>query len=191
MGRFATRQGSPAKTEIALVEGMLNGMQAWMLECAKVASQRAPVQTSRLATEIKADPSGPREIEPMVVQGFVGVSGLEYARAHEYGSGIHSMNPADRELIEITAGFWTGKSQAKALMFEWPEGPKPHPAYNEELGVYFFHTVYHPGVRAANQGQGYLRLAAKETQGFGRRALLEGITSRLKAMSHPATRKLA
>jgi hypothetical protein len=181
MGRFAKRIGDPAKLEIALIEGLLNGVQAWMIEAAKVASQRAPVQTSRLATEIKSDPAGPREIEPMVVRGFIGVSGLEYARAHEYGSGIHSLNPADRELIEITAGYWTGKSQAKALMFDWPEGPKPHPAYNEELGVYFFHTVYHPGVPAANEGKGYLRLGAEETKEFGRRAILLGLAARFKA----------
>jgi len=186
VGRFAKRKGSPAELEIALVEGMLNGMQAWMQEAAKKASNLAPVATSRLATEVKADPNGPHEVEPLVVRGFIGVSGLEYARAHEYGSGIHALNPADRELIEITAGYWTGKSNAKALMFEWPEGPKPHPAYNEELGVYFFHTVYHPGVPAANQGKGYLRLGASETQDFGRRALLLGIAARLKAM-----RKLA
>jgi len=180
MGRFAKRMGDPSKTEIALVEGMLNGMQGWMLECAKVAAQRAPVKTSRLATEIKSDPAGPREIKAMVVQGFVGVSGLEYARAHEYGSGIHSLDPSERRLIPITAGFWTGESDAKALMFKWPEGPKPHPAYNEELGVYFFHTIYHPGVRPANQGKGYLRLAAQETLEFGKRALVLGITARLK-----------
>ena len=185
MGRFAKRLGDPSKVEIALVEGMLNGMQAWMTECAQVASDLAPVKTSRLATEIKADPHGPAEIDPLVVRGFVGVSGLEYARAHEYGSGIHALDPSERRLIPITAGYWTGKSQAKALAFAWPEGPKPHPAYNEELGLYFFHTIYHPGVRPANDGKGYLRLAAQRTKEFGKRALLLGIGARLR---HEATR---
>lgn len=180
MGRFAKRTGDPSKIEIALVEGMLNGMDVWMIKCAEVAAKRAPVKRSRLANEIKADPSGPREIKAMVVQGFVGVSGLEYARAHEYGSGIHSLDPSERRLIPITAGYWTGKSDARALMFKWPEGPKPHPAYNEELGVYFFHTIYHPGVRAANEGKGYLRLAAQETTEYGKWAIVLGITARLK-----------
>ncbi len=163
-----------------MVEGMLNGMQAWMIEAAKIASEHAPVKTSRLATEIKPDPNGPIEIEPLVIQGKIGVSGLEYARAHELGSGIHALDPAERRLIPITAGYWTGRSDAKALMFVWPEGPRPHPAYNEELGVYFFHTVYHPGVPAANEGQGYLRLAAHKTLDYGKRALILGITARLE-----------
>lgn len=176
MGRFVERRSDPSRLEIALVEGLLNGMQAWMVECAKVASQRAPVRTSRLANEIKADPQGPNEIKPMVVQGLVGVSGLEYARAQELGSGLHAQ-VGPRELIPIPA---LDNTDAKTLMFEWPEGPKPHPAYNEELGVYFFKRIWHPGVKAANEGKGYLRLAARETLDFGKRAIVLGIAARLK-----------
>ena len=180
MGRFAKRQGSPSELEARMIEGGLNGMQAWMNLASDEAARLAPVDTGRLAREIKPDPLGPEEIEPLVFRGFIGVSGLEYARAHEFGSGIHALDPAERQLIPITAGFWTGKSDAKALAFAWADGPKPHPAFNEEAGLYFFHTVYHPGVQAANQGKGYLRLGVEKTTEEGKRLILLGVAAALK-----------
>jgi hypothetical protein len=180
MGEYAKREGSRSKMESRLVEGGLAGVLAWGAEAASRAKDAAPVLSGRLVREIKVDPAGPRESPSLVFSILFGVSGLSYARAHEYGSGIHSLDPAYRQLIPIEAGFWTGKSNAKSLAFHWPDGPKDHPAYNAEKDMFFFRKVYHPGVEAANQGKGYLRLGAERSKELGKRLLMEAIIARLK-----------
>lgn len=180
-GRLAKRAGSRSKMEQRILQGLFNGVDAWQYLVEGRASELAPVATSRLAKSIHADPNFPIEIEVMIVVGQVGTN-VEYARAHELGSGIHALNPADRELIEIEAGFWTGKSNKKALNFPWPAGPTTHPAYNATgpyAGTFTFRKIYHPGVPAANQGEGYLRLAAKQSQEEGRRIVLQAVINEL------------
>lgn len=168
--------------EQRMLLGLFNGVSAWQLLVEGRASKLAPVDTSRLAKSIHANPNFPIEIKELVVVGQVGTN-VEYARAHELGSGIHALDPSARELIKIEAGFWTGKSDKKALSFAWPGGPKPHPAYNESgphAGKYTFRVVYHPGVPAANQGEGYLRLALKETKEEGKRIVIQSVINEMK-----------
>jgi hypothetical protein len=176
MGKYATRRNTLGDFQERIFRGQYIGMTAWGQIAAERAAELAPVDTGRLAREIKVDQAGPQEVAPGILGISFGVSGLEYARAHELGSGIHSLDPAYRHFIEIkpvTPG-------VKSLAFAWPAGPKGHPAYDQESGMFFFARIMHPGVRPANQGEGYLRLAAKETKEEGTRLLLEAITSQLR-----------
>lgn len=180
-GRLAKRQGDRSEMEKRMLLGLFNGSTAWQNLVQDRASKLAPVRHGRLARSIHANPNFPIEIEEMVVVGQVGTN-VEYARAHELGSGIHALDPSHRELILIEAGFWTGKSDKKALNFVWPAGPQDHPAFNTEgpyAGTFTFRRVYHPGVPAANQGEGYLRLAGKQTLDEARRIVIQSVISEL------------
>lgn len=177
-GRFAKREGSKSIRERDLILGGFNGMQAWQDHVAKEASESpitgAPAQTTRLAKSIRGNPAYPVEVRPLVFMGQVGAH-TEYARAHELGSGIHSLNPADRELILIEAGIFTGKSDKKALNFPWKGGDTKMSAYNAtgpHAGTFTFARIWHPGVRPAHGGKGYLRYSARESVPKGRRMMM-------------------
>ena len=166
-----------------MVRGALKGMHAWATDAVSMARDFAPRLSGRLIREIKVDEDGAFETEPMKFAIDFGVSGLAYARAHEMGSGLHATDPAERHLIEIEAGFWTGKSDKKALAFFWPNGPKTMSNYQSEgphAGKHVFRKIYHPGVRAANEGQGYLRKAGHETKETGPRMVLSMILAEMR-----------
>lgn len=178
LGRMAKRQGNKSENERRLILGGFNGMQAWQDHVAKEASESpttgAPVDTGRLARSIRGNPAFPIETQPLVFMGEVGAN-VEYARAHELGSGVHSLDPAERELIVIEAGYWTGKSNKKALNFPWKDGPTDSPAYSAEgpyAGTFTFRKIFHPGVRPAHGGKGYLRYSARQSVSKGRRMML-------------------
>lgn len=176
MAEFARRAGNRSDLEMKILRGLMTGLEAWADLAVDEAKEYAPVLTGRLAREIKKDETGAKEIDRLVGAIDFGVSGLEYARAHELGSGIHALDPSARELIEIkpiTPG-------VQALRFPWPDGPTDHPAYNEEQGVFYFARVFHPGVPPANQGEGYLRKAAHETESRGKRLLLLAVTAEMR-----------
>ena len=175
----ARRRGDRAAIEQRLIIGGLKGMGAWMTLAVEYAKEKAPVDQGHLVRSIQEDEKGPQE-EGLRFSGLIGVGKFPpYARAHELGSGILALDPSERQLIPITAGFWTGKSEARALEFAWEAGPKPHPAYNEERGMYYFHTVYHPGVRPAHGGKGYLRYGAQLSATEGKRLMLQAIIAEL------------
>jgi hypothetical protein len=187
--RYAKRIGDRSRLERAIVWGGMNGMDAWQRYAAQEAKSSAetgaPVDTGRLARSIRDDPAYPQETSPLMFAGQIASFGVEYARAHELGSGIHAPDPADRQLILIEAGFWTGKSDKKALNFVWADGPTDHPAYNSEgkyAGTFTFRRVYHPGVPAAHGGRGYLRYSAEESVPVGRRLMLQAITVAMKQL---------
>lgn len=164
-----------------MVVGAFNGMSAWMVLVKKRSSELAPFDTGRLARSIHTDDAFPIESAPLIFEGQIGTN-VEYARAHELGSGIHALDPAARELIVIEAGFWTGKSDKKALNFPWADGPKDHPAYNETgpyAGTFTFRRIYHPGVKPAWGGQGYMRKAGHESVDEARRLMLAAIIAEL------------
>jgi hypothetical protein len=179
MGKYASRRGDISDLEAKILRGAMVGMRAWLDLASQRAENLAPVDTSRLAKSIHVDPDSPYELDRLVFTGIFG-SNVEYARAHELGSGIHASDPAYRELILIEAGFWTGKSDKKALAFHWPGGPKDLPNYDPETDKFIFRRVYHPGVPAANQGKGYLRPAAQSTKEDGPRLVVSAITAELK-----------
>jgi hypothetical protein len=165
---------------MAVVTGALKGVEAWADLAVQISKEvYVPVKTGRLARSIHKDKEGAQEVEPLIFSILFGTN-VNYARAHELGSGIHALNPAERELIKIEAGYWTGKSTKKALAFQWPEGPTDHPAYDEESGKFVFRAVYHPGVPAANQGRGYLRPAAKDSMDTGKALVASAIVAELK-----------
>jgi hypothetical protein len=138
----------------------------------------APVKTGRLAREIKW--GEPYMKDDLLAACKYGVSGLEYALAQEFGSGLYVEADAPgnpkRAAYPITAGYWTGKSPRKSLAFVWPNGPKPHPAYDESTGLYFFREVMHPGVHP----HPYLRPAYDQTKTEGARLILSAVMAELK-----------
>jgi len=93
---------------------------------------------------------------------------VPYARAHEMGSGLHAEDARFRGKYPIWAGKLNpGKTRSLdpkwALSFQWPAGPKPHPAHTEEgeyASYYTFAKIMHPGVKA----RPYLRPALKQSQ---------------------------
>ena len=178
LGRMAKRQGSKSLLERDMIKAGFNGMTAWQLlvkeEAQGPSPTSAPADTTRLAKSIREDANFPIESRPLVFEGQVGAN-TEYARAHELGSGIHALNPADRELILIEAGILTGKSDKKALNFPWKGGDTSMSAYNESgphAGTFTFQRIWHPGVRPAHEGKGYLRYSARASIPKGRRIML-------------------
>jgi len=170
-----TRKNSPGHLEHKMIVGGLKGITAWSELVAQRARENAPVDTYFLSPSIHADE--PEENE-LVFRNIVGTN-VEYARAHELGSGIHALDPAERELILIEAGFWTGKSEKKALAFHWPDGPKDLPNYDPATDKFIFRRVYHPGVRPAHGGKGYLRKALEETREDGRNLFLSALLAEM------------
>lgn len=178
--KYARRRGDVSDLEAKIMRGARTGMRAWLDLTAQTAENYAPVDTTRLAKSIGVDPDSPYEIERLVFTGLFGSKNVEYAAAHEFGSGIHAPNPADRELILIEAGIFTGKSNKKALAFFWPNGPTDSSAYDPESGKFVFARIWHPGVPAANDGKGYLRPAAQDRKEDGKRLLILAITAELR-----------
>lgn len=164
-----------SKNRAILATQIMTGLQKGMMNAGDLLAQRAeakaPVDTGRLARSIHS--GEPFLVGEMAMGVKVGTN-VVYARAHEFGSGIHAQDPAARELILIEAGFWTGKSDKKALSFRWPgHMRKTHGRRlvsmggvitNErhETGMtdrWTMRRVYHPGVPA----HPYLRPALHET----------------------------
>lgn len=167
-----TRKNGRSEMEHRLVTGMVKGVSAWGDLVVQRASDGAPVDTGRLARSIHRDEV--EEIAPFVVSTLAG-SNVEYARAQELGSGLH----ADPEFLpegQSPERYPIEPVFAKALAFEWPGGPKDHPAYDAESGLFFFARVMHPGVQA----QPYLRPAARETLADGRRLVMEAVRVELE-----------
>jgi hypothetical protein len=127
--------------EAKMQVGLQRGVLAWALIARDAAKLKAPVDTTRLAREIKE--GSPYLKGRLVAACQYGVSGLEYALAQEFGSGLYIEQGPDvpgghaPAKYKIEAGFWTGKSPRKVLAFAWPNGPKPHPAFDEDSGMYF------------------------------------------------------
>lgn len=159
-----TRENSREKMLHNFTVGIIVGLDASGRLVAQTASELAPVDTGRLARSIHA--GDPFEISELFWAIDVGTN-VEYARAHELGSGIHALDPAERELIVIEP------VNAKALAFEWPSGPKNISAYDPETGLFFFSRVYHPGVPA----HPYLRPALEATRDEVRQIMTSSVAA--------------
>ena len=148
---------SHSKTQVlaAIARGQYKGIDAVGNLFIQQAKRKAPVDKGDLARSIMYE--GPYNDGPWVMYVVAGPT-VEYGAAQEFGSGLHHRDPAKRAKYPILPGAVTGKSSAKVLAFKWPGGPKPHPAYNAELDMYFFAKVMHPGVKP----QPYLRPALEE-----------------------------
>lgn len=166
--------------EAKMQVGLQRGVLAWALIARDAAKLKAPVDTTRLAREIKE--GSPYLKGRLVAACQYGVSGLEYALAQEFGSGLYIEQGPDvpgghaPAKYKIEAGFWTGKSPRKVLAFAWPNGPKPHPAFDEDSGMYFFRSIMHPGVHP----HPYLRPAYQQTKTEGARLALSAVMAELK-----------
>lgn len=164
----AFRTGEASRMEQTLVFAATKGLLAWANLVAQRATLKAPVKTGRLARSINVG-----TVEQIDRYNFaikIGTN-VEYAAAQEYGSGIHSPNPADRRLIPIRA------RRKKALAFMWAGGPTNISAYDPESGLWFFKVVYHPGVPA----HPYLRPAVEETRTEGPQLITMALIAGLSA----------
>jgi len=134
-------------SESKLENGIMRGLILSGNLVAQAATQKAPRDTGRLKRSITR--GNPFKISSTIYGIEVGTN-VEYARAQEFGSGIHSEDSAYRNYIKIVP------KKAKALAFAWPNAPqgmKPGPG-----GLFYFKSVNHPGVKA----QPYLRPALRE-----------------------------
>lgn len=149
----------------------------------KQASDKGVVDTGRLARSIHRGPPTRSELYAWSVN--VGTN-VEYAQAHEMGSGLYSEDPQYRKKYKIMAGmlnyFNTGSPNPKwALSFKWPGGPDPHPALTTTgpyAGKYTFASVMHPGVKP----RPYLRPALESvmTDGIARTLTLNAIMRQVR-----------
>ncbi len=146
-----TRKRNKSELEMRVSVGLVKGVDAAGKLVAQRAELNAPVDQGRLARSIFH--LSPFELSRLVWATLIG-SNLEYARAQEEGSGLFSEDPNQMRFIEIKP------VNAKALAFAWPGGPKSHPAFNAEAGLFFFGSVMHPGVKP----QPYLRPALEESR---------------------------
>lgn len=167
------REKGSARLKAQMTVGALKGIQAWAELVAQQASLYAPVDTSTLATSIHTDENGPYQLSDTEFYQLIG-TWVPYARAQEFGSGLHA-EIGPREKIPIIAGFWTGKSDKKALAFNWPDGPKDHPAHQGE-GWFLFRSIMHPGVKA----QPYLRPALLAKKQDGQRLFLSAMLAEMR-----------
>lgn len=102
------------------------------------------------------------------------------ARAYEYGSGIHSrrsevsphqLGPKGKILIKPTGG-------KKVLAFPWDvQGPGIPRSKDGRVNL---PSVEHPGVEAANNGQGYLRKSVKDNKAQAKKDVAAGVAGALK-----------
>jgi len=146
----------------------------------EIASEKGVRKTGRLIRAINA---GEPWAEGLIFYCDVIVNNVEYARAHEFGSGLHSEDASKRAKYPI----WAGKlnpGQTKslnpkwALSFQWPTGPKPHPAHSEEgtfASHYTFGKIMHPGVRA----RPYLRPALAQSKDLAIQLVMSNIHAEL------------
>lgn len=86
------------------------------------------------------------------------------ARAQEYGSGLHARRGGLKDII-------IRPKNAKALVFPW-DIAENNPAFKHTPdGKVVLMEVHHPGITAANDGQGYLAPAQKAIRERGREEL--------------------
>lgn len=163
---------STDQVNASIATGLLKGVLAWGMVATQNARLKAPVKTGRLAREIKA--SEPYMKAPLVAAIKVGVSGLAYARAVEFGSGIHAEG-GSQGYIHIVAGAYTGKSSKKALAFVW-ERVRGDIAYGPESNKVFFRSVMHPGVMP----RPYLRPGVESSKEQGRRLIMDAVAAELR-----------
>ncbi len=161
-----TRKRGRAEIKRKITIGLMKGLFAWGGLASQRAGAIAPVKSGRLARSIHQ--GSPFELTDLVWAVLFGTN-VKYARAHEFGSGIHSQDPSERELILIEA------KNAKALAFFWPGGPKDSSAFDPETGLFFFKRVFHPGVPA----KPYLRPAAKDTKEDGAKLVMAAVKAEL------------
>jgi hypothetical protein len=86
------------------------------------------------------------------------------ARAQEYGSGWHARRGGLKDII-------IRPKNAKALVFPW-QVAENNPAFKHTSdGKVILMEVHHPGITAANEGQGYIAPAINQLRARGRAEL--------------------
>jgi len=97
------------------------------------------------------------------------------ARAQEYGSGLRARRGTKKKYI-------IKPKNKKLLAFYWDvatvsnmEGGRPGKFTFASDGRVTFHSVMHPGIKAANNGQGYIAPAMKELRKKAKKELSQDI----------------
>jgi hypothetical protein len=88
------------------------------------------------------------------------------SRAYEYGSGIHSrLAKRSPKQLGVRGEILIKPKTKKMLAFNWEIANNfPGPWIFAPDGRVLFHSVTHPGVKAANQGKGYLSPAMNDVR---------------------------
>lgn len=171
------------RIDIGVMLGVMSTGEIVAQRAKQIASEKGIRATGRLIRSIHRGP--PRRQALYIWSCDVGTN-VEYARAHEMGSGLYSEDPQYRQKIKIVAGAYNPNTKSpnpkKSLSFKWAGGPDPHPALTTEgpyAGHYTFHSVMHPGVKP----RPYLRPALQSVleDGTLRGQILRGILGQVKS----------
>lgn len=102
------------------------------------------------------------------------------ARAYEYGSGVHSRRSetSPRQLGPKGKILITPRPGTKALVFPWDVATVGIPRTKD--GKVILQSVEHPGVEPANNGEGYLRKAVKDSNKQNRSDVRSGVAIAVK-----------
>ena len=110
------------------------------------------------------------------------------ARAYEYGSGVHNTRKGFKSKNQTTSNstITIRPKNKKALAFFWEVKEPPIKSGGKVIGILddgrvsMWH-VDHPGVQAVNNGQGYLRLALKQSTNYIKETVGEETAKNFKA----------
>lgn len=142
------RSGKLQNVKARVENGTKNGLLLAGDLVAQRATRKAPIDTGRLKRAITRSNPKKKGSNWIIT---VGVFKVKYARAQEFGSGLHATRRPKKKIKIVP-------NKKQALAFKWPNAPsslKP-----SKSGKHIFLSVMHPGVKA----QPYLRPALEESQ---------------------------
>lgn len=134
---------------------------AWAGQLTKMARELAPAHVRpAISSHVEEGEDG-----RFVIRITSDLSKAPDARAQEFGSGLHARRVPKR-LIPILP------KNGKYLAFYWEVATaNPNQFHMTADGKVLLTSVKHPGIEAANQGEGYIAPAMKELKARGRAEL--------------------
>lgn len=133
--------------------------KTWASNLTKIANKNLGKFRSIISVSSKVDERGGRI-------GIFSIARGVAARAYEYGSGIHSrLSKKSPKQITAKGKILIKPKGHKALAFNWQiANDNPEQFIFLDDGRVLLPSVKHPGVRAANNGKGYLAPAMNEVR---------------------------
>lgn len=145
------RSGKLQNVKAKVENGAKNGLLLAGDKIAQDATRIAPIKAGRLKRSITRSNPKKNGNNWSVTIG----TDVEYARAQEFGSGLHATRGPKQKIKIVPKKQKGGK---KALAFKWPGAPSGlEPSAS---GKFVFKSIMHPGVKA----QPYLRPALDQNR---------------------------
>lgn len=133
--------------------------KTWASNLTKIANKNLGKFRSIITVSSKVDEQGDRISVLSIARGAA-------SRAYEYGSGIHArLSKKSPKQITSKGKILIKPKRGKALAFHWEVADaNPEQFIFAPDGRVLLPSVKHPGVRAANNGKGYLAPAMNEVR---------------------------